>query len=86
MKKLDSNEQAVLDKVKEMAKEKNPVDIALRDFVVEITIKRWFPKNLKQVASHTAVGDILKRLQKKGYITLDYSMDNNPKTRIIINK
>ena len=81
--KLSESEIAVLNKLIELAKVKNPVEVSLRNLEVEIKSKRWSYRWLKRKASHMAIRTLTRKLQKKGLITLDYSDRWHPK--IIVN-
>lgn len=85
MKELGVNELKALEILKEMGKDGNPIETSLRTLKLPIIRKRWTREWRLEpgVASHQTVKEILKRLQAKGHITLDYSNKQNPK--IIVN-
>ena len=79
---MDNNERAVLEKIRELSPSGKPLEISLREIKVEIPRKRLIRRVTKTIASHQAIRDILNRLQKKGYVTLDLSGERH---KIIIN-
>lgn len=83
MTELKPNEKIIYDKLVEMAQVQNPVPLSLRKIDVKIKTKRWYSRWYSRKPSHMTVKEILKHLQAKGLITLDYSERQNPK--VIVN-
>lgn len=83
---LKDNEKRAYDKLLKMAEKQNPVEVSLRNFKFQIRNKEWFFRWKYRLASHMATRDIFRKLQTKGYITLDYTDVTNPKVKVIVNK
>lgn len=84
MDELRDNEDRAYKKLLEMAEKGNPIHVSLRDFKFQLRNKEWFSRWKYRLASHMAVRQIFRKLQKKGLITLDYSNPQDPK--VIINR